>query len=418
MNSRERVLASLNHREPDRCPLDLGSTGITGIAASAYYSLLKVLGLPQHPPRVYEVMQMLADVEDNVLDALGVDVARLSLPGTTFGFPQADWKPWTLFDGTPVLVPGGFNTEPDKNGDILQYPRDDRSAPPSGRMPRGGYYFDAIVRQEPIDYERLDPREWLEGQLATYSDEQLSFLEKRSIALSENAGRAIVFSFGGGSFGDIARVPGPSLPRPRGIRRPDEWYMVHLTHPEYIRGIFTLEYERAMGNLKLLREALDGRIQVITITGADFGTQRGLFISPDLYRDLYQPLHKRLNDWVHANTSWKTFLHSCGSVRDLIPDFIDAGFDCLNPVQCSAAGMEAGALKREFGDRIVFWGGGVDTQKTLPFGTPEDVSREVAERTKILGEGGGFIFAAIHNIQAKTPPGNLRALFDTFGRNR
>jgi uroporphyrinogen-III decarboxylase len=142
--------------------------------------------------------------------------------------------------------------------------------------------------------------------------------------------------------------------------------------------------------------------------------QTAPLISPNAYRDLYQPFHKRLNDWTHQHTNWKTFIHSCGSVTALLDDFIDAGFDILNPVQCSATHMDPAELKAKFGDRITFWGGGVDTQRTLPFGAPDEVRREVRDRIRIFGPGGGFIFNAIHNIQAKTPVENLLALFDAL----
>jgi uroporphyrinogen-III decarboxylase len=153
---------------------------------------------------------------------------------------------------------------------------------------------------------------------------------------------------------------------------------------------------------------------VAYLTGTDFGMQTGPFMSPETYHQLYQPFHKILNDWIHEHTQWKTFMHTCGSVISLIPDFIDAGFDVLNPVQCSAAGMDPDELKRQFGDRIVFWGGGVDTQHTLPFGTPDDVRREVRERIRAFGPGGGFVFNAIHNVQAQTPIDNLMAMLDTL----
>jgi uroporphyrinogen-III decarboxylase len=155
------------------------------------------------------------------------------------------------------------------------------------------------------------------------------------------------------------------------------------------------------------------RIAVIFISGTDFGTQRGEFISPDLYRELYLPFHKQINNWVHANTNWKTFFHTCGSIYHLIPSFIEAGVDVLNPVQCSAANMEPHRLKQEFGDKVVFWGGGVDTQKTLPFGTPDEVRQEVAERIRIFAPGGGYVFNSIHNIQAKTPVENVLAMFES-----
>ncbi|MCK4276412.1 MAG: methyltransferase, partial [Phycisphaerae bacterium] len=147
------------------------------------------------------------------------------------------------------------------------------------------------------------------------------------------------------------------------------------------------------------------------VTGTDFGTQNGPFISRKSYCDLYQPFHRRVNDWIHENTTWKTFIHSCGCVVELMPDFIDAGFDILNPVQCSAAGMDPKALKSQFGEDIVFWGGGVDTQRTLPFGTSDEVYKEVRERIEIFNDGGGYVFGAIHNIQANVPLSNVLAMF-------
>jgi uroporphyrinogen-III decarboxylase len=156
------------------------------------------------------------------------------------------------------------------------------------------------------------------------------------------------------------------------------------------------------------------RIDVVYMTGTDFGMQTGPFVSPQTYRTLYKPFHKRLNDWIHEHTASKVFMHTCGSVMRLIPDFIEAGFDILNPVQCSAKGMEPAELKRCFGDQIVFWGGGVDTQHTLPFGAPDDVRREVRERIRAFGPGGGFVFNPIHNVQARTPIENLLAMFETL----
>ena len=188
--------------------------------------------------------------------------------------------------------------------------------------------------------------------------------------------------------------------------------MAHMIHPEYIQGIYEMQCEVALENLKLLREAVGDRIDVIGISGTDFGTQNGTFISPDMYREMYQPFHKKLNDWIHANTSWKIFYHSCGSVVTLLDDFIEAGVDILNPVQCSAAGMDAKILKERYGDRLVFWGGGVDTQKTLPFGTPEEVRQEVRERIETFAPGGGFVFNTIHNIQPGTPVENMMAMFE------
>jgi uroporphyrinogen-III decarboxylase len=175
--------------------------------------------------------------------------------------------------------------------------------------------------------------------------------------------------------------------------------------------VFEKQCEIALANIETLIKLFGDRLQAAFITGTDFGTQRGTFISRAAYRDLYLPFHKQVNGLIHAKSGWKTFIHSCGSVFDLIPDFIEAGFDILNPVQCSAAKMDARTLKREFGKDVVFWGGGVDTQKTIAFGTPDEVYREVRQRIDVFAPGGGFVFNSVHNIQSNTPTENIRAMF-------
>jgi hypothetical protein len=416
--SRERVIETLNHREPDRVPLDLGSTAVTGIAAAALHRLREALGLEQRPVKVHEPYQMLGQVDDDVLDALGVDVIGLADDVTMFGFPQRDWKPFTLFDGTPVLVPGGFNTEPAPDGTVYQYPQGDRSAPPSGRMPAGGYYHDAVERQEPYDEETLDPEEWVRDMYHLYTDEELRLLEGRSRALYEGTSRAIIGNFGLGSFGDIAFVPGLTVAHPKGIRAVADWYMATALYPAYIHGIFDLQLEIVMQNLELYRQAVGERIVAIFVSGTDFGSQRGPFIAPRAYRQLYQPYHRAINDWVHAHTQWKTFYHSCGSMAALYDDFVDAGADIVNPVQISAEDMSPRSLKARWGDRLVFWGGGVDTQHVLPFGTPGEIRAHVKENIEVFGAGGGFVFNAIHNIQGKVPIENLVALFEAVDASR
>jgi uroporphyrinogen-III decarboxylase len=153
-------------------------------------------------------------------------------------------------------------------------------------------------------------------------------------------------------------------------------------------------------------------VDAVFLCGTDFGTQTSTFCSTATFRDLYFPYYKKLNDWIHRHTGWKCFKHSCGAVERFIPSFIEAGFDILNPVQCSATGMAAEHLKEKFGDRLTFWGGGVDTQRTLPFGTPEQVRREVLERCETFSRGGGFVFNSIHNVQAGTPVANIVAMFE------
>jgi hypothetical protein len=416
MNSRERVQMAINHQEPDRVPLDLGGSLVTGMNVSMVYRLRQALGLdaPGTPVKVIEPYQMLGEIGDDLADALGVDVVGLRHPRTMFGFRNdTAWKPWTTFDGTPVLVPEGFNTDPEPGGDILMYPEGDKTVPPSGHMPKNGWYFDAIPRQRPVDYDNLDPADNTE-EFDAISDADLEYFRVEAERLYTESDRAIFADFGGTGFGDIALVPAAwrRLP-PKGIRAVEDWYMATAAEPDYVYAVFERQCEIALANLEKLYAAVGNRISIIFVTGTDFGTQRGPFISPGAYRKLYQPFHRQVNDWVHSHTTWKTFIHSCGSVLALIPDFLDAGFDIMNPVQCSAALMDPHELKRQFGERVTFWGGGVDTQHTLPNGIPDAVRAQVAERIRIFGPGGGYVFNTIHNVQPLTPIENLLAMYET-----
>jgi uroporphyrinogen-III decarboxylase len=411
MTSRERVTLALDHQEPDRVPLDLGSSGTTGIMATTYARLREKLRVNSSPPRVTEILQMLAEVEVPVLEQLGCDVLPVSLPSGFFGIPYRDWKPWRTFEGIDVLVPGRFNLVVDDSGDLLLPPGGDLAKRPRGRMPKDGYYFDIIPYQEPLDWDRLDADAFAE-QFAVFDDETLEYLSARAEDLFEHTDFALLGSFGGGGLGDMPVVMASELESPKGIRKYDDFLMAHLTHPEYIKGIYARQTEVALANLRLYHEAVGDRISAIFVSGTDFGSQRGELISPDLYRELYLPFHRRINGWIHRHTSWKTFFHCCGSIRHLLPLFIEAGVDILNPIQCSAADMDAQSLKREFGDKIVFWGGGIDTQKILPFGTPGEVRDQVAGRVRTFAPGGGFIFNSIHNIQAKVPAENVIAMYE------
>jgi len=414
MTSRERVALALTHEEPDRVPLDLGGSPVTSMHVSSVYLLRQALELdePGMPVKVVDPYQMLGEIEPDLIEALGVDVVPLRGPFTFFGFKNENWKPWSLFDGTPVLVPEAFNTEPELNGDILMYPEGDRSVAPSGRMPHGGYYFDTIVRQEPLDESTLNPEDNVE-EFGPISAEDLAYFARETERLFTETDKAIFANFGGTGFGDIARVPAPGLKHPRGIRDVEEWYISTLARQDYIYQVFEKQCELGLANLEKIFGAVGNRVSVLFVTGTDFGMQTGPFISPQTYRELYQPFHKQVNDWVHQHTAWKTFIHTCGSVVDLLSDFIEAGFDILNPVQSSAKGMDPRQLKARFGNSITFWGGGVDTQHTLPFGTPQQVRAEVAERIGIFAPGGGFVFNTIHNVQAQIPVENLLALYET-----
>jgi hypothetical protein len=411
MNGRERIRRTIDRQPVNRAPVDLGSTAVTGIQATTYARLRRALGLPDAPVRIEEPFQLLAEVEEPVRRALGVDTIGLWGRDTMFGFPNERWKPWTLPDGTPALVSGHFRFTVDEKGDTLIYPKGDTTATPSARLPRDGYYFDAIVRQEPLDEEHLDPDEWKE-QFSVFSDQDLRHLEERSTRLYEDTEYSVVGGFGQAGVGDIAFVPGPALRAPKGLRDPNLWYEYLALHPDYIRGIFQLWIDTAMKNLELYRQAVGDRIDVIFMGGTDFGGQQGPLVSPKMFRDLWKPHFRRANDWVHENTRWKTLYHSCGSIAKLLDDFVEMGVDILNPVQCSAAGMDAKTLKEKYGDKLVFWGGAVDTQATMPFGTAQEVRAQAEERLRELGAGGGFVFCSIHNIQAKTPVENVLAFFE------
>jgi hypothetical protein len=309
---------------------------------------------------------------------------------------------------------GHFEYDVLPNGDIVQYPKGDRCAPPSGKMPKDGFYFDTIVRQEPIDESKLDPKEWVEQTYDLYTEEDLRYLEETSRWYYENTDYSLIGNFWGAGLGDIAIVPGPAIFHPKGVRDPEEWYVSSVTRKQYIKDIFGYQFELQMKNLKMYREAVGDRIDVAVMSGTDFGSQNGPFISPASYRELYKPLHKAMNDWVHKYTPWKTFYHSCGSVVDFLDDFFEAGVDIINPVQISAKGMDPKVLKERYGDKLVFWGGGVDSQGVFSFGTPAKVREQVSYTIETFGKNGGYVFNNVHNIQATVPIENLMAFFETF----
>ena len=414
MNSRERIQLALDHKEADRIPLDLGGCGQTGMHVSTVYALRQALKLDPSgtPVKVVESFQMLGEIQSDLQEILGVDAVGLGGTTNFFGFKNEGWKPWTTFDGTPVLVPELFNTEPNENGEILMYPQGDTSAMPCAKMPNGGFYFDTIVRQPLIDDAALNIEDNLE-EFGPIPDEELEHLRRESEILYTQTDKAIMMVLGGMAYGDIALVPGPTLKDPKGIRDMTEWYMSTVTRQDYVRQIFERQCEIALENLPKIYAAVGDRISVAWISGTDFGAQNNCFISPKAFRSLYKPFYKRVNDWIHEHTSWKTFIHSCGSILPIIPDMLEAGFDILNPVQTSAANMDPTVLKTRFGEQVTFWGGGVDTQHTLPFGTPDEVRAQVRERLDIFGKGGGFVFNPIHNVQAKVPIENLLAMYET-----
>lgn len=407
--SRERLIATLGHTQPDRIPIDFGGTPTTGVHVSCVAALRDYYGLEKRPVRVHEPFQMLGTLEEDLMTAMELDVVGAFARNTMFGFPAEGWKTWD-FNGLEVLVPRDFNTTVDNEGNTLIYPEGDMSVPPSGRMPSGGYFFDCIIRQDPIDEERLNPEDNLE-EFGPISQVDLDHIVRTTQAAAAT-GRGVTATFGGTAFGDIALVPGPFLKHPKGIRDVTEWYISTSSRQGYVHKVFERQCEIAIQNLEKIYAAIGNSVQVVFICGTDFGTQTSAFCSVKTFNNLYFPYYKQVNDWIHSQTSWKTFKHSCGAVSKFLPSFIEAGIDILNPVQCSATGMDPEQLKASFGNQLVFWGGGVDTQKVLPFGSPEEVREQVLRRCEIFAPGGGFVFNTIHNVQAETPVKNIVAMID------
>ena len=413
MNSKERVLASLNHQQPDRIAVDFGATPVTGIHALAIENLRKHFGLEQKPVRIIEPYQMLGEIDDELMELLGVDVIGLSPSDNMFGIANhEELKEFKTFWGQTVLIPKNFNTTIDENGDLLIYPEGDTASSASGKMPKSSYFFDAVIRQKPIDEALLDPKDNLE-EFDPISDEDLVYW-KKEVDKVKDSGKAIIANMGGTAFGDIALVPGLNLKDPKGIRDVAEWYMSVIMRPDYIHEIFDKQSDIAIGNLQKFYKTVGNNIDAIFICGTDFGTQDSQFCGVDTFEEMYLPYYKKLNDWIHANTNWKTFKHSCGAIEPLLNTFIKAGFDIINPVQISAKGMDPQHLKDTYGDRITFWGGGVDTQKVLSFGTVEDVNKQVQSECEILSKNGGFVFNTVHNIQANVPTENIVSMLDTI----
>jgi hypothetical protein len=407
MNSRENLKKTLNHQQPNRVVVDFGGTAVTGIHVKAVRNLRKYYGLKDIAVKVTEPFQMLGEIDEELREAMGIDVLGAYGRNNIFGFQnlECEWKPFTANWGQELLVPADFIYDTDSDGSLLIYPAGDHTVKPTARMPHTGYFFDAIIRQEPIDEDKLNPEDNLE-EFEPITDRDLNWWKNMVDRLSAT-GKGIIASLGGTALGDIALVPGMQLRRPKGIRDVAEWYMSTVMRPDYVHAIFEKQTDIAIANLTKIYEVVGNRIDAAFICGTDFGTQTSTFCSPEQFKEMYLPYYKRVNDWIHQHTEWKTFKHSCGAVETFIPLFIEAGFDILNPVQINAVGMEPKHLKDTFGKDLVFWGGGIDTQKMLSFGTPAEVRKQVLENCEIFAKDGGFVFNTVHNIQANVPAENL-----------
>ncbi len=413
MNSREQFLKTVNHQQPGRIVLDLGSTAVTGIHVQTISKLRRHYGLQRKPIRVIEPFQMLGEVDWELVDSIGIDVIGAWGKNNMFGFnnhsPFKEWKtPW----GQRVMVPRNFNTTTDENGDLLMYPEGDTSVSPSAKMPKSGFFFDAVIRQETIIEEEMDVEKNLE-EFGLISDKDLEHW-RVEVDKAYFSGKAVIAAFGGTALGDIALVPGMNLKAPKGIRDVAEWYMSTATRPDYIKNIYERQAEIAIENLRRIFSVVGNKVNAVFMCGTDFGTQSSTFCSVEQFDDMWLPYYKIMNDWIHENTQWKTFKHSCGAVEGFMNSFIRAGFDIINPVQISAAGMDPLKLKQKYGRDLVFWGGGIDTQKILPFGKPEEVRQQVLKTCEIFNKDGGFVFNTVHNIQANVPVENIVAMLEAI----
>ena len=417
MTARDRVRQTLNHQAPEKLVVDFGATLTSGISAPMVYKLRKAFGLKDTPIRIIDIFQMLGEIDDELAEKLDVDCAKIMSYGNAFGFRNEGWKEWTMFDGTPVLVPEKFNTRVETNGSLIQYPEGDTNCKPSGLMPKGGFYFDPIIRQEEFDEDAPSVEDNLE-EFVLISDEELEYILQETDKLYGSSDRSIVGMIGGTSLGDIALVPAMNLKEPKGIRDFAEWYASMSMRKGFLKELYDRQTDIAIKNLRLYRQAVGDKIDTIFLCGTDLGTQSGQFCSAETFDDMYTPYYKKMTGWIHQNTNWKIFKHCCGSIMPLIDGYIKSGFDIINPVQITAANMDPQTLKDRFGKKITFWGGGVNTQQTLAFGTPEEVYKNTCENIRVFRKDGGFVFNTIHNVQANVPVENFLAMMDAVKDNR
>lgn len=409
MTGKEKFNLAMNHEEGPIL-LDIGGMPTTGIHCIQVEKLREYYGLEKKPVKILEPTQMLGLMEDDLKKAMGIQTTPLWSEYTMLGFKNENYKEYKTPWGQTVLVPEGFVTTTGPKGDTYIYACGDKNYEPSGHMPEGGFYFDNIMRVKDFDEDNYKVEDNLE-EFGPISEDSLNHFKNEAERLAKTDD-VVMGNLGGTAIGDIALVPGPQLREPKGIRDIEEWYVSTLIRQDELHQIFSYQTKMALENLEKMHQVLGDVVQTVYICGTDLGTQKGPFCSNELFRELYAPYYKEINRWVHKHTNWKTFKHCCGSIKALIPDLIDVGFDILNPVQWTADNMDKDNLKSEFGNNIVFWGGGVDTQKTLPFGTPKEVHDEVIECCKEFSKDGGFVFNTIHNIQPMIPVKNIVAMVD------
>ena len=398
MNSRERLSKVLNFQKPDRVPIDLGGMRASGIAALAYDKLKKRIGLDS-PTKITDSMQILAEIDPEVLDHFHIDVVPLDASLADWPLkPARKGVPQQLFGPAEFFFPPGTNTIRTPAGD---WQLCDSAGQPYAQMPRDGYYFDFLrsTMAGRIDPDKFTPRD-------TIPDEQLRVLQAVGRHLYQNTDKAML------GWGGSLSVIGLSALLSDNITQGslDTWMAMLMTEKQTANEMMSRAVDAAIKCLGQYYQALGDYCQVWGVASDDAGTQRSELMSPDLFAEMIKPHYKRLCDWVHANTHWKTFLHSCGCIHGYIEHWIEAGIDVLNPVQISAAKMEPQRLVDEFGGRIVFWGGGCDTQNVLPSASPEQIREHVRQNISTFNAKGGYVFTQVHNIQANVPPENIEAM--------
>jgi len=373
MISRDRVLQALNHREPDRVPFDLGGTGLSTIHASAYQDLRRYLDMPQAGGRIGFMAEQLVLVDEDVAERLQTDI-RPVLPGTASAFEFA------------FRSEGEYEAYTDEWGIGWRKPKD------------GGFYYD-------MHYHPLQDAKSLDDLKAhpfpdPLDDQRFASLRAQA-KVAAAQGKAVALA---GPCAGIAEVYS-------WLRGYEEYYVDLARNKTWVAYMLDrlVEFKCAFWE-RALKEI--GDLVDVVVEADDLGGQHALLMSPRTYCSLIQPRHRRLFSFIKEQASVKVFYHTCGAVRRLIPDLIDAGIDILNPVQISAAGMDLHELKQEFGRDLVFWGGGVDTQGVLGTAIPEVIREHVRRNIEALAPGGGFIFAAVHDIQADVPPENIMAMWE------
>jgi uroporphyrinogen decarboxylase len=403
MTPRERVLSALNHREPDRAPVDLSGHRSSGIAAIAYHRLRRHLGVPARPIRVYDPVQQLAIVDPDVLERFGIDTLEM---GRGFALRAEDWADWVLPDGTPCQLPAWVRPERQEGRWIVR----SRTGRVIAQMPDGVLYFEQahypFEHQEDLTQlsQAFDDCMWAAvasppGPL-TGGDDGPRLLAEGARHLREGTDRAIIGLFGGNL-----------LETGQMFYRNDNFLMMLAGEPARAHRFLDRLVEFHLAKLERFLGAVGPCLDVI-LFGDDLGSQKGPQISPRMYRTFFKARHQLLWQTAKKLAPVKVMLHCCGGVRELLPDLIEAGLDAINPVQVSCQGMEVRALKTDFGRDMVFWGGGCDTRDVLSHATPDEVKRHVLEQIQILAPGGGFVFQQVHNIMADVPPQNIVAMYE------